>query len=106
MGFIVRASPGGHDEYGDPVAGTTQRIPVTPLGVAPRMSEESNARGRDGVVVGLTVYLPAGTDIHYTDQYEDDSGVVHDVLGEPGVWSNPFTGLAAGIQVALKRAEG
>lgn len=102
---IVRGTPGGVDEYGDPVTSTSSSVPVPNLGVAPRKSEESGERGRAGVVIGKTVYLPAGTDIRSSDQLLID-GELYDVEGEPGMWENPLTGHSPGIEVAARRAVG
>lgn len=102
---ILRGAPGGRDEYDDPIESAVERRDVQSLGVAPRTSDESRANGRNGVVVGLLLYLPPGTDITYTDRVEI-SGVVYEVEGIPGSWSNPLTGTAFGLQVALNRAQG
>jgi hypothetical protein len=106
MVTIVRAVPGGTDPYGDPIPGTTERIDIPRCGLAPRMSMESSARGRQGVIVGQTVYLPEGSPaVLYIDQLEV-AGVLYDIEGDPGLWVSPFTGWAPGIEVAVKRAVG
>lgn len=107
---IVRGTPGGRDEYGDTIAGTSERIDVTGCAVAPRSSErrtsdEGTERGRYGVIVGLSLYAPPGTVLRRTDQIEID-GVLYDVDGETGVWRNPYTTAVRGVEVALRRAEG
>lgn len=103
---IVRAAPGGVDPYGDPIPGATTRIDIPRCGLAPRMSTESTARGRQGVIVGQTVYLPDGSPtVLYVDQLEV-AGVLYDIEGEPGEWSNPFTGWVPGSEVAIRRAAG
>lgn len=101
----VRAAPGGHDEYGDPIAGTSSSTELAGAFTAPREEPELNERGRAGVIVGLTLYGPQGTDLRYTDQVEVD-GVLFDIEGEVGVWTNPLTGWEAGIEAALRRAAG
>lgn len=101
----VRHSPGGVDQYGDPVAGTTTLTTITGAFVAPRTTEDIDDRGRTGVIVGLTLFAPYDTDLTYADQIDVD-GVVYDIEGEPGRWRNPFTDWKAGIQVALSRAQG
>lgn len=103
---IVRKSPGGTDAYGDPIPGTTTRIEIPRCGLAPRMSTESTARGRQGVIVGQTVYLPDNSPpVLYTDQLEV-AGVLYDIEGDPGAWSNPLTGWTPGSEVAIRRAIG
>lgn len=101
----VRGNPGGVDEYGDPIVGTDDRTILIDAFVAPRESGDISNRGRQGVIVGLTLFAPYETDVRYTDQIEVD-GVLYDVDGEPGKWRNPFSGWEAGIQVALVRASG
>ena len=102
---IVRGSTDGYDEYGDPSSGSVSRTVVRGCAVAPRSSSEPDARGRRGVVVGLTLFAPHGTDIRFTDTVEVD-GTAYEVEGEPGVWVSPFTGWSPGVEVALSRAGG
>ena len=101
---VVRVRGVTLDEYGDP-DGEPEEDDLEGCTVAPRSSTEVDERGRQGVVVGLTLYAPYGTDIVHTDQLQVD-GVLYDIDGEPGLWKNPFTGWEAGIEVALVRAEG
>ncbi len=97
------------DEYGDPIPGQSATVQVPGCAVAPRMqlqaSTESGERGRQGVIVGLTVYTPPGVDIRSSDKLTV-RGVDYDVEGEPGVWVNAFTGVPRGVEVALRRAVG
>lgn len=104
---IVRKSPGGTDTYGDPIAGTVTRIDIPLCGVAPRTSTEPTERGRQGVIVGKSVYLPdnASTIPLFTDQLEI-AGVLYDIEGEPGDWTNPLTGWHPGTEIAIRRAAG
>lgn len=101
----VRGTPGGVDQYGDPVAGSTASTVIAGAFVAPRESGEIDTRGRTGVIVGLWLFAPYDTDLRYTDQINVD-GVLYSIEGDPGKWRNPFTGWEAGLQVALKRASG
>jgi hypothetical protein len=108
---IVRGVPGGTDQYGDRVEGTEERIPVPGAIVAPRRvgagtaSIETADYGRQGVVVGMTLYLPPGTDLKRTDDVEID-GERFTVEGESGEWASPYTGRRHGMEVAVRRAEG
>jgi hypothetical protein len=108
---IVRANPGGTDQFGDPVTGTTVEITVPGAAWAPRTqgvgpsAGEVHDRGRQGVIEGLTVYLPYGTDLHPSDQLRLD-GRLYEVEGDPGEWWNPMSGRLAGLEVAVRRAEG
>lgn len=101
----VRNTPGGVDQYGDPIPGTVTRTAIPDAFTAPRESDEIQNRGRAGVIVGLTLFAPYGTDLVYTDQVEVD-GVLYDIEGEPGRWRHPQTHWEAGTQVALTRAQG
>ena len=100
---VVRSD--ANDVYGDPAETPPTRTRLDGCAVAPRSSADVNDRGRQGVVVGLTLFAPYGADIRHTDQLDVD-GVLYDVDGEPGSWSNPFTFHEPGIEVALKRAAG
>lgn len=107
----VRSSPGGVDQYGDPITSTESREVIPAAFVAPRMSESmafqgvGNDRSRSGVVVGLTLFVPYGFDLVHTDRVEVD-GIPYSVDGEVGAWSQPQTGWRAGSTVALARAAG
>lgn len=101
-----RGAPGGHDANGDPVTSTTTDLAIPGCLVAPRdESGEGRARGRHGVIVGLTAYLPAGVDLVHTDQLVV-GGVPYAIEGEPGVWTSPWPGGPEGVEVALRRAAG
>ena len=102
---VVRSSPGGVDQYGDPISGTTTTTVIEGCAVAPRYSTEPSERGRNGVVVGLSVYAPTGSDILFSDTIIVDS-VDYRIEGQPASWANPFTGWAPGVEVALVRSTG
>lgn len=101
----VRQTPGGTDADGDPIEGTETRSTIEGCAVAPRSTADITDRGRQGVLVGLTLYLPFGTDVDHRDRFEVD-GSLFDVDGIGGSWSSPFSGWQAGVEVALKRASG
>lgn len=102
---IVRVRPPGFDQYGDPIAGTPNRLTLEGAFVAPRSTSDIDARGRQGVINGLTLFGEFGTDLVHTDQVEVD-GVLYDIDGDAGQWKSPFTGWEAGCEVALVRAVG
>lgn len=94
------------DIYGD----STDTVPTDtdwgPCALAPRTSTEREDNRAPAVVTGLTIYGPqpgpgpgaqvvidAGT---YAGTWE--------VEGIPGEWTNPFTGWAPGVEVAVTRA--
>lgn len=101
----IRRTPGGVDQYGDPVPSNTIETELRGAFVAPRMSDEIQTRSRAGVAVGLTLFAPAGTDLRFTDQVRVD-GEVFEVDGEVARWEHPGSGWAPGITAALKRAQG
>lgn len=94
------------DRYQNTVADWTDPVRTDVAGcmVAPRSSSEDND-GRTAMIVGLTVYLPAGTDLQPADRLEV-RGVVYEVDGEPGDWRNPYTDTRAGLEVAVQRVTG
>jgi hypothetical protein len=61
--------------------------------------------GRQGVIIGMTVYFPARTDVRATDRLEV-RGEEHTIDGDPGRWINPFDGVDRGVEVATRRVEG
>lgn len=102
---VLRDSPGGLDDYNNPVTSTTTSTDIINCGVAPRYSSEPTEKGRNGVIIGLTILAPAGSDILFTDRIKI-AGVVYEIEGDPADWSNPFTGTEFGMEIAVKRAVG
>lgn len=102
---VRRDSPGGFTAEGDPVSGTTADTAIAGCAIAPRMSSEPTERGRQGVIIGLTVYAPFGSDILFTDTILIAT-VEYRIEGDPADWSNPFTGATPGMEIALTRAVG
>lgn len=94
------------DRYGnDRIDFTTPtRTRIDGCAVAPRGSTET-AGGRTGVIVGLTLFLPAGVDITAADRVEV-RGDVWTVEGQPGEWRDPFTGTPIGVEVAVEAVHG
>lgn len=101
---LVRHGSPTEDDYGNDVPGTATETDIPGSVVAPRTSGE-DVQGRDQVVVGLNVWVPAGTDVRPTDQFRV-RGVLYEVDGEAGAWRSPFTAIASPIQVALSRVAG
>jgi len=101
----VVPGPPGSDQYGDPLPVTRVSFDIEGCGVAPRYSTEPTERGRQGVIVGLSIYAPIGSDILSTDSLRV-RGDVYAVEGEPADWRSPFSGWAPGMEIALKRAAG
>ena len=82
---LIRESPGGTDDYGDPIASTPVEMDVANVKVAPRPSTEPTVRGDEGVVIGWALYAPPGTIAYYTDKVRV-RGVVCRVEGEIADW--------------------
>lgn len=101
----VLPGPETFDDYGDPIPSERVGGDILGCAVAPRYSTEPTVRGRQGVIVGLSIYAPAGSDILFTDSLRV-RGEVYVVEGEPAEWVSPFTGWAPGLEVAVKRAVG
>jgi len=104
---VVRLRGGTtEDRYGNQAAdwGTPDRLTITGCSLAPRLQAE-NLEGRQGVVIGWTLYAPPDADIQPTDRIEA-RGKTLEVDGEPGVWTSPYTGREAGIELSLKTVEG
>ncbi len=95
------------DRYGGEVWDWTAptEVEIPGCGIAPRQSDEANERGRQGVIVGLTVYAPAGTDVSSSDRLRI-RGDDHEVVGEIGVWHSPFTGWEPGVVINTTRVTG
>lgn len=72
--------------------------------IAPRSTSEDHD-GRSGVIIGVTVYMPSGTDVLASDRLVI-RGDEYDVEGEPGDWWTPQDPICDGIEVAAKRTEG
>lgn len=105
----VLSAPLATDEYGSPSAerdwsAATETV-IEGCAVAPRSSSEVDDPGRTAVIVGLSVFLPAGSVVSPHDRMLV-RGETYEVEGEPGVWRSPFTGWTPGVEVALRRVAG
>lgn len=102
----VRA-PLTEDRYGAQIRDwdNAAELSIDVYAVAPRDHEEEHSNGRAAVLVGFTVYAPAGTDILTTDRLIIRGGL-HEVDGEPGVWMNPWSGVTEGIEIRAERVDG
>lgn len=102
----LRATTTG-DRYGDDVADWSEpdELEIDGCKVAPRESDEDHSSGRQAVIQGLTIYTPDGADVLPSDRLRV-RGVVHEVVGEPGVWTNPWSGVTAGLELRTRRVAG
>lgn len=104
---VLRAPVGALDDYGNPVddwAVATSTL-IAGCALAPRYEAESGGADNPAVIVGFQLYAPPGSDIRATDRITV-RGATFEVQGQPGEWSNPFTGVDFGVEVALSRVEG
>jgi hypothetical protein len=100
---ILRSGAPTTDRYGNEIPGADVRIVVDDCLVAPRFGGDVTDRGRQGVVVGATVYFPKGVEVRASDRLEV-RGEPHVIEGEPGWWKG-----APGrwdVEVATRRVEG
>lgn len=108
----VRTEPTGTDSYGEPIAGTSTTTEIDGAFVAPRTSSELVAAGRDGVIIGLTLFAPHGTDLNpaIDEILVEDDGAndgLYRIDGQPGDWSFRLGSNApAGQSTALVRVDG
>lgn len=93
------------DRYGNEVNDWVVGPTYDRCSVAPRASTELTDGGRQGVIIGLSVYLPPDAVVGPHDRLEV-RGDMFEIDGEPGEWRSPFTGWNPGIEVALKRVTG
>ena len=105
-----RTAPGGTDVYGDPIPGTVTTTELVGAFIAPRTSNDIDGPGRAGVIVGLTLFTPYGTDLTSADEIvvsgEGANDGTYRIDGQPGDWKNPWSQWEAGQSTALVRAEG
>jgi hypothetical protein len=100
---ILRAGTPATDRYGNSTPGADTRTDIPGCLVAPRLQGDATEGGRQGVIIGATVYLPPNSGILSTDRLEV-RGVEHVIEGEPGWWNS-----APGrwdTEVATRRVEG
>jgi hypothetical protein len=102
--IVVRRQP-ARDAYGDPAADDPVTHTIVGCAIEPAGPSPITDRGRDGSVVVLTVYLPAGADLRHDDLVEYD-GQLYTVDGEPSSWQSPLTGWAPGATAQIRRAVG
>lgn len=113
--YRVRPTTDGVDAYGTPIEGASFVDVIESDGkfpfVAPRLSNDLTDGGRSGVVVGLTLFSPPGTDLTSSDRVliEDDGANdgTYRIDGQPGEWSfHMGDGSPAGQSTALVRVDG
>lgn len=102
--IILRPGTPTRDQRGNDVPGADVEIPVEGCIVWPTGSNEK-IQGQDQIDDNLTVSMPYGTDVRYTDRARV-RGFVYRVTGLPNSWASPFTGHRAGVETRLERVKG
>lgn len=102
----LRAGDGGTDRHHNPVQDwdDPDELEIPDCSVAPRYSDEERGQGREGVVIGLTVYVRRTVDVVATDRIVA-RGDTWQVDGDPADWRSPHTN-RRGMQIQLRRVEG
>lgn len=100
---ITVVRPGSRDKWGDST-GESRHV-IRNCVFYPRTSSESTDN-RDTVITGITVLVPAGSDIESTDKVEFPDGTRYEVDGMPGSWVSPSSSWKPGMQVDLREVTG
>jgi hypothetical protein len=100
----------GRDPRGQPLPGPDESFDLEGCVVTPRAETPpvggAEQQARDTVIVGWTVYAPAGKPLRTTDKARI-RGVTCEITGEPGDWGrSPFTGTRGPLQFAADRVTG
>ena len=101
--LILRPGAPTTDAHGNSVPGADVPTAVDGCLVAPRLQGDATEGGRQGVIIGATVYFPKGTTVLATDRLQV-RGKVHKIEGDPGVW--PGAPGRWDTEVATRRVEG
>lgn len=104
----ILSAPLVTDEYGTASAErdwASAQSTVVRAVIAARSSSEVDNPGRTAVIVGLSVYLPAGTVLTSADRLLV-RGETYEVEGEPFEWRSPWSAAPAGVEAALRRVSG
>lgn len=99
------ATPGGTDQYGDPLPPTVADVDVSVYGWGPASMTEPPEAGRAQVAWTTDIYAPAT----WTPAPADRvllSGLEFEVVGHPEDWDRGPFGFAPGVVVHCKRVEG
>lgn len=118
---LVRAGePAGEDAYGNPTAGSVERVHLSGCSLQPlrgQASTETLSPSNDRIVSHWMLYLEPGVDVRPDDRIQQARDRVSPVLadadayldlqvdGDAGEWAVTGTALNH-IEVALKRWEG
>lgn len=93
------------DTHGNPVESWADPVDWPGCAVAPSKSDEPVEAGRTAVITLLDVFGPYDMVVGPHDRAVW-RGTEYEVVGEPGYWSNPFTGATPGCEFKMRRADG
>ncbi len=97
---------GAEDSHGNAAESWASPVERFVYGVAPKMTDEPVAPGRDAVVVTHEVYAPYGFPLGPRDRIRHE-GVLFEVEGEPKRWENgPYSGAQPGSVFELRHVGG
>lgn len=100
----LRAAVTGQDGLGNDIYAWTA-APVQAYAFVPGQTTEA-VQGTEQVSAAAELYLPPGTDVAPTDQFELPDGTTWNVLGQPSPYNSPFTGIGGTVMVRLQRVTG
>lgn len=99
---ITRSVESGEDSQGNPTH-SFEDIPVPGCAFAPTGSAEDIATFGSRAITGGTVYAPSGT-VFLPSDIVTIRGEEFTIDGESGQWTNPYSAVGRGVEVAVKRA--
>lgn len=99
------ATPGGTDDYGDPIPPTWADVTVQVYGWAPAAMTEPPEDGRSEVAWTTDIYAPPSWKPAPSDRVLLD-GSEFEVVGHPEDWTYGPFGFRPGVVVHCKRVEG
>lgn len=101
-------APTAEDRYGNltPNWGAAVEVDFEGCAVAPLHEDEDTANGRQGRIIGFTIYRPGGgMGIAATDRLRV-RGEIHEVNSNGQTWVSPWSTVTAGDEIQTKRVEG
>ena len=98
------SATGEYDEQGNPILGTPVSSSLTVFAFAPAVSEEIVEAFGERVVDGGTLYDHSPIDLVKTDLVVINGDTFH-VEGHVREWRSPYTPVADGDEVLVRRAD-
>ncbi|MBE6477835.1 MAG: hypothetical protein E7Z97_07185 [Propionibacteriaceae bacterium] len=103
---IIRQTPGGYDQYGEPIPGEQVTIPVPGCSVQNPITSLSVEAGAVTPLTQLVVYMPPGTELVTSPSTTPDkilvNGTQWNIDGRPTQLVSSATGRKGWLQVPLK----